>query len=288
MSSTDPPRRSWVSRSPAPPPPRTGFWGGCLTIAGMGAMCCGATAVLATVKLSGRALAHQVGAPAALLLLVLGAVVLVAVVSAWHRLRQWRLDRWAAADGWSAVPDRKIWPWSARQLGEGGAVTVTHALTKIVDGREVTAGALRWEHDGLGGAVSRSSGTGTFVAIRLSGEHPGASVHRRRSGGRRVRDEELFLTEYRIVIDDLSLADRFTAVALRRAHVRREVPTWTISGDEIYTVCESVRTATPGRIEELTTGLLRVLALLEIPAADPGAPRQTPEDTEVSSGADEP
>lgn len=81
----------------------------------------------------------------------------------------------------------------------------------------------------------------------------------RRRGG-----EDEFVRRFRIILDDLSLADQLRNPELHEAHVTGRVLPWSITGDELYSVVVTGRPLRPATATELIQKTLFLLRLLEM------------------------
>jgi hypothetical protein len=236
------------------------------TLLFLGAICCGFAGIQLALRLGTRALIHRIGYLPALGLTML--VFVLVVVGAGLRVLAARraLERWSARTGWSSIVGRTTWPWTAAQVSPADPVAVRSALGTTAEGYPIVVGDLAWAHDALGGSVERSNGRGIFAIVRLPKPYPFTSVQRRRVVPRRHAGDDEFIRRFRIILDDLSLADQLTNPALHDAHLTGRVPPWTIAGDELYAVIATRRPLRPALVADLTEQMLFLVRLLGIPS----------------------
>jgi hypothetical protein len=166
-----------------------------------------------------------------------------------------RTAAWAMSNGWTR-PSRSVWPWKA------GTVIVGTAFSASMTGMPITIGEVTWSHDGLGGVVDASQGSGVFALVELPHAYPSAAVQRRRDFRRDHRHEDRFDQIYRVVLDDTYFAEQIRGKALRRAHLRGEIPPWQIVGDELILV--EYGNLSPGNVRTLQKQAAKVVDLLQI------------------------
>jgi hypothetical protein len=180
-----------------------------------------------------------------------------------RRLSQVRqeLARWAETSGWSPVSTDRAWPW-ATLVRAPGMVTVGSAYTRQVDGLTVTGGEISWIDNGLGEAVDRWSGTGVFTIVTLPRARPRSAVREWRNVYRRRDGEDEFRRRFRVIVNDDESARLLADPALQEAHVRGDVPPWTLIDRELFTVVPDDAPITSPAIESATRRTLRVVDLL--------------------------
>lgn len=257
-------RKIWTSRLVRSHRHRPGPLGSTLSVLlAFGIICCVPSGIALTVRLGIRVLIHNVGyLPACgltvLVFLLLGVGALLRV----HTARR-ALALWSARTGWSPVVGRTVWPWTAQQTSSD-AVTVHCAVGTITEGYPLIVGEVSWARNGLDGSVERSDGRGIFAIVRLPRPYPYVAVQRRRLVRRGRAGEDEFNVQFRILLEDLSLADRLAAPALREAHVTGRVPPWTIVGDELYAVIPTRRLLRPALAVDLSNRMLFLVRLIGI------------------------
>ena len=166
-----------------------------------------------------------------------------------------RTTVWALANGWTRS-DRTTWP------GNAGNVTVGTVLISSMAGMQITVGEVTWSKDALGGAVDTPDGSGVFTRVRLPRSYPSTAVQRRREFGRDHRHEDRFDVVFRVVLDDTYFGDQLRKETLRRAHLRGDIPPWSIVGDELMLV--EYGNLTPGNVHTLQQQAAEIIELLEI------------------------
>lgn len=232
---------------------------GCLALVAF----CGIVSLLATFRVALREVAQQLGPGPSLglvLLLVLG-------VPVGHR--QLRLVgrraavRWGERNGWSVVVDRHVWPWERLPV-MSGSVTVEFAIAGNAGGYPIMVGEVSWKNDGFDGVIGQPEGHGVFAVVTLQKAYGAASIRRRRSSAS-IRFEDEFDREYRILLEDVRMMDRFAAPAVKAAHVAEQVPPWMIVDDQLFAVVARRRALRPAAITDLTRRVLRLVKLLELP-----------------------
>src|SRR5690349_9356479 len=134
-------------------------------------------------------------------LLLVTAIVGIAALSAWWRIRERRAAReiaaWVATDGWEPVPPRP-WPWQ-ELVWRADTVTVRQAYTKWVEDFPVVTGELLFVESALGAAVDRLDGYATFAVVRLPRPAPSMAVRLRRNPARRLAGDDEFRRRFRPV-----------------------------------------------------------------------------------------
>lgn len=189
----------------------------------------------------------------------------IAALGAWWSHRERRaareVARWVATDGWEPVPPRP-WPW--RELvWSADTVTVLRAYTKRVDGFPVVTGELSFVDSALGAAVDRLAGYAAFAVVTLPQPAPSMAVRvHRNPRGRRAGDDE-FRRRFRPVGAE---SHRLDNPELRAAHVRGDVPPWTLIEDELFVFVPLDRPLRPGDLEETVRRAIRVVRLLDVGA----------------------
>lgn len=256
-----------VSRDPVRPHRASGWWSTVLGCLGLSlALCCG----LSLLAYGAAALDRHVdGFPVYALLLAFGGVAAIGY-GLWEWCGRRATARWAVRSGGTVSVDRADWPRAMREAT--GEVTVGFAVRTTAGGFPVVVGRVKWEGDGacLSGAVTESTGSGSFAVLKLPTGYAYTTVQRRGAGSRRRgQGEDAFWNEYRIIIDDMTFAAQLISAKLRRAHLRRQIPPWAIIGDELYIVRRTLLPLTPKRARRLTSQLLRVAALLHVSPTEP-------------------
>ncbi|GIF97441.1 hypothetical protein [Catellatospora citrea] len=255
-----------VSRDPVRPHRASSSWSTALGCLGLSlALCCGLSLLVVGAAALDR---HVGGFPVYGLLLAAGGVAAIGY-GLWEWFGWRAAARWAVRSGGTASVDRADWPRAMREAT--GQVRVGFAVRTTVGGFPVVVGRVKWEEDGacLSGAVTVSTGSGSFAVLKLPTGYAYTTVQRRATGGRRGQGEDAFWNEYRIIIDDMTFADQLISAELRRAHLRGQIPPWAIIDDELYIVRRTMLPLTPKRARRLTSQLLQVAALLDISPTDP-------------------
>jgi hypothetical protein len=145
---------------------------------------------------------------------------------------------------------------------------VISARERLVEGFPVTAGEIVWTRNGLGAAVTRYSGRGVYILVQLPQQLRSMSVraYRKRRNGRR---EDAFRRRFSSRgVDRHRLADP----EFRDAHVRGDVPSWTVIERELWAVVALDKPVTPPAIDSAVQRTLRVVRLLGL---GPGAAAPT-------------
>jgi hypothetical protein len=177
---------------------------------------------------------------AGLVALALAGVVIV-LIGRWRAIR--RMMGWSADAGWSAVGrTARDWPWQGLLLE--GEVQVDRAWTGERDGLAITAGQTRWSGRALAGAVPAGRGKGVFVVVQLPLPVPGMAMR----------------FPYRFIGD----SHRLESPALGDAFRNGEIPPWTVTGDQLFTVEEHLGWTTPEAMELAIGRALRVVRLLDL------------------------
>ncbi|GAA4587697.1 hypothetical protein BJY16_008309 [Actinoplanes octamycinicus] len=174
------------------------------------------------------------------------AVVIVATtagVSLARRRRRRRMVREVQAAGWDPIDAQgRQWPWDG-QLRQG-AVTVETVWTREVAGFPVIVGRVRWTGNAFAGLVREREAHGLVVVVRLPQPEPAMALR----------------SMYRFVGD----SPRLDRPELRWAALRDELPTWTVVGDELFTVETHQDWITPEATDRSVHRALHVLNLLGI------------------------
>jgi hypothetical protein len=232
---------------------------GVLTVA---LACCGGSLVIAVVRVAVRDLLGRALGPAGNVLLLIAVVTVIgAGVPAWRKYARDMTGRWAARKGFLPVATQRRWPWTPL-VRTPDLVTVKTAFSGSAGGHAVTAGELSWNGNGLGDAVDRWSGHGVFVVARLGGETPSGAVRLRRAPRPRRHGEDEFRRRFTLIADDAAMASRLGDPELQQAHVRGDIPPWTVIGGELFTVTPSRGVVTPGGLERAIAGTLRIAEAL--------------------------
>jgi hypothetical protein len=154
-----------------------------------------------------------------------------------------RMKRWSAEAGWHVIDrNSRDWPWQGLNLN--GEALVKRAWTMECDGFPVTAGDVRWSGGAFAGAVLAREGRGIFVVVRLPLPTPGMAMR----------------LPYQFIGD----SHRLESLALREAYLKGEIPPWTASGNQLFTVEEHPGWTTPHAIEHAIRRALRVVQLLDL------------------------
>lgn len=232
------------------------------------AIICFAAAIQLPFRLAFEFLASRVGRLQAL---VLSLAVILLGGAVWHRWREAgrrAVIVWGARTGWSPVVDGTVWPWTPRQL-TADAVIVEFAIHGTVRGFPVTVGEVAWTRAGLERSVDQSEGRGIFSVLELPRRYPAAAVERRRTIAGRGDDE--FTRQYRVVLEDLQMADQIGNPTLQEAHVARRIPPWRITDTHLYAVVPSGRPLTARRVVAAAEQVVTIAELLRIRPARDGA-----------------
>lgn len=218
----------------------------------------------------------QFGAPPLLARLGIGGLEVVAGVAlllllrAGHRSLRRRLAdramrRWVARSSFSPAAPAADWPW-APLLRAPDMATVVRAYDGQVDGHPVTAGEIIWIDNGLGSAVDRWEGRGVFVVVRPRRPLPAAAVRVYRELPSERDGEDQFRRRFRTIAGDAAGTAMLADPVLRAAHVRGEVPPWTLAGGRLFAFVPLDGPLTPAAIEDAARRTVRLLHLLR---ADP-------------------
>jgi hypothetical protein len=218
---------------------------------------------LVLLQVALAALADLTGGDGCVVLIV---AVLAAVAGrAWLRRRRLKraaheLAEWTGAGGWEPVVPRP-WPW--RQLVRwAGTVTVLRSYTRRVEGFPVVAGVLEFTENALGETVNRWGGQAVFAIVTLAQPSPSMAVRARREPGRQRRGEDEFRRRFRPVGAE---SRRLGDPELRAAHVRGDIPPWTLLEDELFVFVPLDGPLRPHDLEEATRRAIRVVCLLGLP-----------------------
>jgi hypothetical protein len=209
----------------------------------------------------------RIGMSALKLSLVLSCLVLLATLlaafvalSGWWRLREGRAARelagWVAAGGWEPVPDRP-WPWWGL-VEHADTVTVLRAYRNRVAGLPVVTGELAFVDDALSTAVDRREGYAVFVVVTLPQPAPARAVRLRRNPVSRRLDRDEFRRRFRPVGAE---QHRLDDPELRAAHVRGEIPPWTLIEDELFAFVPLTAPLRPEHLEDAARRAIRVVHL---------------------------
>ncbi|UQU68108.1 hypothetical protein COUCH_18280 [Couchioplanes caeruleus] len=216
------------------------------------------------------------------------ALVVVAVVAGRRRERDRRevLHRWAAAHGWTVVPDPAV-DWSTRLPGRNRR-GVTLALTGPLWGRR--ASVADYSHtettstttsDGQGGTTHGTQSTThhyTVLVVHVDRPSPYVGVQPRGTlskwgralfGTGTALGHEQFDKHFQVVGEPGASPYPLNA-ALLAAHVAGTVPVWTLQGTDLLAMTTG-RLRDPATIPQLLGPLYRVADLLtgRVPAAGP-------------------
>lgn len=194
-----------------------------------------------------------------------GCLALVAVAlgvwaaRAWSRRRRHRravreLAGWTGTGGWEPALPRP-WPWQDL-VRWPDTVTVLRAYRKRVEGFAVVTGELAFTENGLGATVDRRDGHAAFAVVSLPQPAPSMAVRLHRTPARPRRGEDEFRRRFVVV------GAGSPGPALRDAHVRDEVPPWTLRGDELFAFVPLDGPLRPGDLEQTARRTIHVLRLL--------------------------
>jgi hypothetical protein len=190
-------------------------------------------------------------------------VVVVAAVPGLRAHRQLRaagaMAGWVATGGWEPVVDRP-WPWQGL-VRWPDTVTVLRAYGKRVEGFPVVTGELRFQDNGLGTSVDRRDGRAAFAVVTLPQPAPSMAVRVHREPARRRRGEDEFRRRFHPVGADSHRLDR---PELRAAHVRGDIPPWTLLDDELFAFVPLTGPLRPDDLEETARRAIRVVLLLDV------------------------
>jgi hypothetical protein len=193
--------------------------------------------------------------------------VLVTVLVRRHRRHPDRaeLDRWARDTGRQSVATDRRWPWASLVLAPD-MVTVWSAYAGECDGLPVVVGEISWVGNGLGDAVDRGTGRGVFTVVSLPAVRARGAVREWRNVYARGDGLDEFPRRFRTVAGDPELTARLADPALRDAHVRGDVPPWTLQDGELFSLVAVDDTVTPAAVEDAARRTVRVVDLLRLRA----------------------
>jgi hypothetical protein len=144
----------------------------------MALMCCGIPVARVAVVTGILAVVRRIGFPVSLGLAVVIAVIVLMVRQVRASRQRRMLDRWGASAGWSPVPDRTAWPWTAG-MPRPGKVDVRLAYEGLAGPFPMVVGEITWTGGALEFDADRLDGRGVFWVIRPSEPWPVAAVQRR-------------------------------------------------------------------------------------------------------------
>jgi hypothetical protein len=222
------------------------------------------TGLAAVVVPSGPGLPYGWVAPLAVLVAVLVTTLVRRNLRRRHPDRA-ELDRWARDTGRQPVAVARPWPWASLVLAPD-MVTVWSAYAGEIDGLPVVVGEISWVGNGLGDAVDRGNGRGVFTVVALPGVPSRGAVREWRNVYARRDGQDEFPRRFRTIGGDPDLAARLAATALRDAHVRGDVPPWTIQDGELFSIVAVEDTVTPGAVEDAARRTVHVVDLLHLRA----------------------
>jgi len=193
--------------------------------------------------------------------------LLVGVVFArswWRRRRQRRADselrHWEGTAGWE--PATRSWPWE-QLVRFADTVQVLRAYAKRVDGFPVVTGELTFVDDGLGTTVDRRAGQAAFAVVTLPRPAPSMAVRVYRNPLRRREGDDEFRRRFRPVG---TVSHRLDNPELQAAHVRGDIPPWTLIEDELFVFVPLDGPLRPRDLEEAVRKAIRVVRLLDVGA----------------------
>ncbi|MEU8231566.1 hypothetical protein AB0C12_18440 [Actinoplanes sp. NPDC048967] len=197
----------------------------------------------------------------------IGFLVVIAAVSLAAFARAYRLGRrkqraadelrhWERTAGWEPAAWR--WPWQSL-VRWPDTVTVLRAYAKRVDGFPVRTGLLEFDDNGLGTTVDRRSGRAAFAIVALPRPVPSMGVRVHRLPGRLRDGEDEFLHRFQPVGAD---TDRLGDPLLRAAHLRGDIPPWTVVDDELFAFVPLDAPLRPRDLEETVRKAILVVRLL--------------------------
>ncbi len=184
------------------------------------------------------------------------AVGLVAVAGGGYLLARLRyrrhLRRWAAHREWTPIdPDGRAWPWPGQPRG---TVKVRRAWQRETGGLLVTFAEVRWRGDAFDGMILQPKGSGALVVVRLPQPEPPMALHH--------------------AFEPVGDSPRLEQPALLEAYLAGDIPTWTVRGDELYTVEARDAWVSPELADQVVDGALRVVRLLDLgPDTSSAGPR---------------
>jgi hypothetical protein len=157
---------------------------------------------------------------------------------------RYRAHRRMVRPDWTLLDtDERRWPWEG--LNPNGEALVKRAWTGECDGFPITAGEVKWSGGAFAGAVVARGGKGIFVVVELPLPTPGMAMR----------------LPYQFIGD----SPRLESPALRAAFREGEIPPWTASGNELFTVEEHLRWITPDAMDRTIRRAVRVVRLLDLP-----------------------
>ena len=178
----------------------------------------------------------------------------------WRRRRERRaageMAGWVATGGWEPASPRP-WPWQGL-VRWPDTVTVLRAYAKRVEGFPIVTGELEFRDDGLGTSVDRRDGRAAFAVVALPQPAPSMAVRVYRNPLRREGDDE-FERRFRPVGAE---SHRLDSPELRAAHVRGDIPPWTLIEDELFVFVPLDTPLRPRDLEEAVRKAIRVVHLL--------------------------
>ncbi|MEU8610290.1 hypothetical protein AB0C29_20095 [Actinoplanes sp. NPDC048791] len=194
-------------------------------------------------------------------LVVIGVISVTAIgrASLQGRRRQRAADElrhWERTAGWEPAPWR--WPWQSL-VRWPETVTVLRAYAKRVDGFAVRTGLLEFDDNGLGTTVDRRSGRAAFAIVALPRPVPSMGVRVHRLPGRLRDGEDEFLHRFQPVGAD---TERLGDPLLRAAHLRGDIPPWTVIGEELFAFVPLDAPLRPDDLEKAVGKAIRVVRLL--------------------------
>ena len=166
------------------------------------------------------------------------------------------LRHWERTAGWEPAAWR--WPWQSL-VRWPDTVTVLRAYAKRVDGFPVRTGLLEFDDNGLGTTVDRRSGRAAFAIVALPRPVPSMGVRVYRLPGRLRDGEDEFLHRFQPIGPD---TERLGDPQLRAAHLRGDIPPWTVIGDELFAFVPLDAPLRPDDLEETVRKAIRVVRLL--------------------------
>jgi hypothetical protein len=193
------------------------------------------------------------GAGLLCLLVVAVTIPLVIAVRRRERRRTDRLRAWARENGWIVTP-KPVVHWRARLPG-GNRGVVTIAVSGAVSGRPVSVAEyavsdvqITSAPDGLGGTTTSTTTTThhyTVAVAALSRPMPYVAMERRGKVSRLARvvlgpgetatGNADFDRAFRIRTADPAAVRRWCTPSLIDAHLRWQIPDWSVTGTEVLT-----------------------------------------------------
>jgi hypothetical protein len=200
-------------------------------------------------------MAESLIAGAGILCLLVVALTIAAVIAGRRRERRRtdRLQAWARQNGWTVIPHPAV-HWGARLPG-GNRRGVTVAVSGAVSGRPVsvaeyvaTVAQTTSAPDGMGGTTTSTTTTThhyTAAVAALSRPMPYVAVERRGRVSRLARavlgpgetasGNADFDRAFRIRTAEPAGVRRWCTPALIDAHLRGQMPDWSVTGTEVLT-----------------------------------------------------